>query len=256
MAIYLNRFMIAAELDNEDAYYNNLKQLVLNNLPQFSRFEKYNLMLFLENSCNEKIREGKNFTRELFNVHNEMLKASLYTSSDAHNIPLIRFRNIVRNALIIKEFQWTEDFISAYLDKLPEEHRESMYSYSLALLNFDKGKFDLALENISKVKFETYSVKFDVWSLKLKTEFELDMHEQALYSVDSYKHLLKKDKSSPEWMKKRVLGFINYYYRILKLKNERNKSAETDTIYLQNEISACSELIEKKWLLEKLSLIT
>jgi hypothetical protein len=95
-------------------------------------------------------------------------------------------------------------------------------------------------------------MKFDTWSLKLQAEFELGYFEEALYTLDSYRHLLKNDKSSPEWMKQRFLNFLNYFSRILKLKNEESKFSETDTEALRDEVSGCKELIEKSWLLEKI----
>jgi len=253
LAIYFNRFMIAAGFDEADSYYNKLKEFVLKHLGSFTRFEKYNLMLFLENSCDEKILLGKDFKIELHNVHKKMLASGLFTFEDKDYFPLIGFRKVIRNALSINEFSWTEGFISKYLNTLPKEFRNNMHHYSQALLSFHKGKFDKALENISKVKFEIYSIKFDVWALKLQTEFELEYYEEALYSLDSYRHLMKNDTASPAWMKARFLNFLNYYTRILRIRNEENKFSEIEAKTLKDEISKCRELVEKLWLLEKLN---
>lgn len=252
MAIYFNRFMIAAKLDEGDSYYWNLKELVMKNLEKFTRFEKYNLMLFLENSCAEKNYSGKDFTRELHNIHKMMLSTGLFVSQDLDYLPLLRFMNMIKNALLINEFVWTEEFISKYLNRLTKEFRNNMYHYAFALLNFRRGQFDEALENISMVKFEVYTMKFDAWALKLKSEFELNYYEEAFYSIDSYRHSLRNDTTSPEWMKARFSSFMNYFHKILKIKSDGEKVPDIEKEIFRDEISKSGELLEKEWLLEKL----
>jgi hypothetical protein len=223
---------------------------VLSHIEKFSRFEKYNLMLFLENSCDEKILAGMDFRTELHSIHKEMLTKGIYTSEDKDYFPLIRFRKIIRNALSVNAVRWTEEFIKSYLEKLPEKYRLNMNYYAQAMLLLKSRKFDLALQNISRVKFELYSLKFDVWVLKLCTEFELGYFEEAVYSVDSYRHLLKNDTNSPDWMKKRFLKFINYYQKLLNV-NTGKKPGFINTGLLINEIELSKEILEKEWLLEK-----
>jgi hypothetical protein len=250
VSIYYNRFMVASGKDSNDEYYFSMKKNILSTLNLFTRSEKYNLMLFLENSCDEKIRDGKNFWNELHLVHNIMLTGGLFTSNENDYFPLIRFRKIILTLLTLKKYNEAEDFIRLYKDKLPEEFRENMYYYSCALLSYEKKQFRQALENIMKVKFDTYSMKYDVWALKIKTQYELDYIEQSFYTFDALKHSIKNDKKSPEWMKKRFSNFLNCFQTVLKLKagDELDRSADE----IRNEILKSSELIEKKWLLEKL----
>lgn len=252
IAIYFNRFMIAAGFDEDDSYYRKLKELVLSHVDSFTRFEKYNLMLFLENSCDEKITSGKNFSTELHDLHKKMIALELLTSEDKDYLSLIGFRKIIRNSLAVGELKWTKDFVNKYLGMLPEAFRDNMYYYSQALIEFTGGAFNKALENVSKVKLETYAIKFDMWAMKLESEFELGYYEEALYSIDSYKHLLKKDNVSPEWMKERILIFIGYFNKVLRFKNENQRFSETDREMLKQEISAAPNLIDRKWLAGKL----
>jgi hypothetical protein len=252
VSIYYYRFMVASGKDINDEYYFSMKKNILSTLHLFTRFEKYNLMLFLENSCDEKIREGKNFWNELNLVHGIMLSRTLYTSNETDYFPLIRFRKIILTLLNLKKYNETEDFIIKYKDKLPEEFRENMFYYSYALLSFEKKHFRQALENIMKVKFETYSIKYDVWALKLKTQFELDYIEQSYYTFDALKHSIKNDKLTPVWMKSRFSNFLHFFQAVLRLKagDELNKNADD----VKNEIMKSGELIERKWLLEKLDI--
>lgn len=250
LLIYFNRFMIAAGLDPDDLYYYELKAIVFKSLGLFTRFEKYNLVLFLENSCEEKNISGKDFRKELHSVHREMLTRKLFTAEDEDYFSIIRFRGMVKCALLNDEFAWTEEFLNKYLEKLPIQFRDNMNYYSLALLYFRRRMFGKALENVSKVRFETYRIKFDVWALKLQIEFELGYYEEVLYSIDSFRHSLKNDTTSPHWMKARFSNFMNYFQKVLKIKHSQEKP---EAEFFKNEISKSKEVLEKDWLLEKLA---
>jgi tetratricopeptide (TPR) repeat protein len=180
-----------------------------------------------------------------------MLSSSLYTSEEKDYFSLVRFRKIIINALAIDEFDWVEKFVDNYLARLPQQYRDGMYYYSQALLNFRKKNFDAALENISKVKFEIYSVKFDAWGIKLKSEYELGYYEEAAYSLDSYKHSINTDKTSPHWMKARFQNFMNYFGKILKRKENEIDFFGKEKKDMVNEISNTKEIIDKSWLTEK-----
>ncbi len=106
IAIYLNRYMISLGFDYDDKYYWKLKELVLKNIEHFTRLEKYNLMLFLENSCDEKIYDNRSFDRELHDIHITMLTTGLYNRLETDFFSLIRFRKMILTALRIKEFEW------------------------------------------------------------------------------------------------------------------------------------------------------
>ena len=244
--------MIVSGFDEDDSYYWKLKDCIMKNINMFSRFEKYNLMLFLENSCSEKIMEGKDFRKELHNITLNMLTTGLYTSQDEDYLPLIRYRLILRNALITGEYEWAKEFTKNFLDKLHPEFRENMNYFSRALLSFFEKQFEESLENISKFKSLIYTMKFDVWILKLQTEFELGYWEEALYSLDSFKHSIKNDMTSPDWIKTRFSNFTNYYRRLLTAVSQGEVISKMEKENLEREISASSEVFEKEWLLEKL----
>ncbi len=254
IAIYFSRFMILSGYDANDEYYRKSKELILKNLKRFTRFEKYNLMLFLENSCDEKIYANKSFHSELHDIHKMMLSTGLYKSEDSDYFSLIRFRKMLKISLSLHEYKWAENFINKYLSELPKEFQNNMYFYSEALLYFSKMNFDKSLENISKVKSEVYIFKFDVLVLKLQCEFELKYFEEAYYSLDSIKHLLKSDTTSPKWMKSRLSGFLRYFNYLLKTTHTRVVQLKYEFVPFEkliNEIKNSSQILEKEWLLDK-----
>jgi hypothetical protein len=250
LKIYYTHFLVMAGFDEDDSNYWTLRKLVDENLHQFSRFEKYNLLLFLESCASVKIKEGKTaFVQEIHEIHKIMLERNLYESLDTNYMNLVRFWKIINNAISLKKFDWTENFIKDYSEKLLPEIVHHMKNYSYSLLSFAKGDYQKSLEYAAKVKSFEYLINYSTKVLKLKCFCELGYLEEAIYSVDSYKHSLRKDTTSPDWIKTRFSNFINYYVKMLMIKEEADKSV--DAGILRIEISKETEILEKHWLLEK-----
>ncbi|KXK51079.1 MAG: hypothetical protein UZ05_CHB002001511 [Chlorobi bacterium OLB5] len=252
IAIYFNRFMIASDLDDDDTYYFELKKLIYENLVKFSKAEKFNLIVQIESSCTEKINKGRDFFNDLHEIYNLKLKNNIYTLNDSDFFPVAGFRKIVINAIYLKKFEWTENFIKKYIHQLHEEDRDNTLYFSRALLNFAKGSYNKTLEDISMVKFKDYVIKFYAWSLKLKALFELGYFEDAFYALDSFNHSVKDDNKSPEQARKKVSNFLSLYRKILKLKLEPDKIGNDEMIFLNNKINS-TEVLDNIWLKSKIN---
>jgi len=251
LRIYYLNFLIGCGLDQNDLHYKNFKKLIEENITQFSRFEKFNLMLYLENACSMKINEGKeSFYEELQNVHAKMLSSNLYTSDDSNYLHVIAFRKIVETSLYLKKFDWTKTFIEEYSSRLPPDSIEHMKNYAYALLEFSKGEYGKAIEHASKVKFYEFNIKYASKIIKLKSYFELCYFEEIYYSIDSYRHTLKADEA-PDWAKLRFLNFLTSLEKITKLRAE-NSSDEFEFKKI-NEVISCEDIFESDWLKEKVS---
>ncbi len=251
LKIYYNHFLVMAGFDKDDSQYKVLKKLIYENIGQFSRFEKYNLMLFLESGASIKIKEGKTaFVAELHKIHKEMIKRNLYESDDSNYMHLIRFWKIINNSLYLKEYGWTENFISEYSPKLHPESIQHMKNYGYSLLNFAKGDYRKSLEHASKVKSYVINMNNETKVVKLKCNYELGYTEEIFYMLDSIKHSLSKD-NSPEWAKKRFENFIKYFEKLVKLKLNESIS-EYEISSFKHELQTAEDLTEKQWLLEKI----
>jgi hypothetical protein len=208
-------------------------------------------MLFLESGTSVKIKEGKmSFVAEIHEIHKDMLEKNLYESADSNYMHITRYWKIISNALALKEFDWTENFIREYSQRLHPETIEHMKNYGYSLLCFAKGDFGKSLEHASKVKSYVFNVNFETKAVKLKCNYELGYTEEIFYMLDSIKHSLNKD-TSPDWAKKRFENFIDFLERLVKLKlSERIPESEINLF--KQELKNAEEVSEKQWLLEKL----
>ncbi len=99
--------------------------------------------------------------------------------------------------------------IKTYIDYVPADHRDNIRNYAYAFLYYTKKEFEKSLEFISVFKNNEFHIfKIDIKHLMLKNYYELNSFEQALITVDAYKHFLDSNQKIPEHSK-------NYYRNFL-----------------------------------------
>ena len=152
------------------------------------------------------------------------------------------------SALNLKEYDWLEKFTKKYYSELAPEYRENMYNYSLAVLNFNRGKYEESLKLFSNIKYDYFYLKVDIKNWMLLIYYELNLNEQAYSLIDTYKHFLAKNKNLSEVFRINNLDFLNCYVLLMKCKSNK------DHIMLKkiyNDITSRGKFIHKGWLLKK-----
>ncbi len=164
-------------------------------------------------------------------------------------VNLAMFRNIVFTAIENEEFDWAEQFITEYSEKLKPSLRTSMLNMSLAELEFERRNFEKSLGYLSVVKFESPILKNDVRFLQLKIYYELGYLEQAHYSHQNAVRIFRKKASSDPGDNSDYLNFLDFYLRLLKLSLSPDKYELNDAISELNKHDCDTE--SKSWLEEK-----
>ena len=234
--------------DRSEVLFEKLRALLKQNFNVLSRWGKYNLFTCLQNACIrlQAVNEEK-YSRMLLEVYSDQLKAGLYSESEGSPLSQNIFRNIIINALKLSEYDWTEQFIKQYIQKLPAGSKENMYNFSYSLLNFEKRNFENALNYIIKVKYDTFVFKLDIKVLMLKIYHELNYTEQEISMLDTFRHFILENVSISEFIKLFHLNFVKFLHEIIKVKNG---SKEINPNKLKKEIINAS-VRGKEWLLEK-----
>jgi len=251
---YYNSMMAQLNV-TDDSYYKNFKILLEQNFDLFDEEEKKNLLVDLEASCWKRVNSNLPYQKHIFyqkelvEIHKKKLKEGLYKSGGIDYMSLHTFRNILIAALNVKDFKWLEEFAEEYYKELAPEYRENMYNYSMAILYFNKGDYEKSLKLMSNVKYHYFYLRIDVKNWMLQIHYELNHFEQAYSLIDSYRHFLSNNKSVSDLFKKLNSNFLNYYVKLLKIK-QGDKDINLNVI--KNEVSEVSKFIHKGWVLRKI----
>jgi hypothetical protein len=248
---YLYRFYKNGE---SDEYYSKLKNSVMSNLWLFNKDEQYNLLLGLESCSVTRLKYGKKKRHEeLMEVYERMLSLDLFSGSEERKFMQANlFRNIFYTGVLLKRYQWAEDFVSEYSEYLVPEQRPDMYNYTIALLGFERKDYNNALENISKVNYRFFIFKYEAKVLMLKIYYEMGSFEPALSMIDSFAHFLSNNKLVSEIYKGQFMDFLKFLRILIKHKTSAGKDNKLTRAELLKQAESTVQFASKGWIIEKI----
>lgn len=247
--LYYNMYMTSIH-KGTDKYITELEALIRRDLKKYSRPEQFNLLIIYEACAISKTLEGKpEYNRRLLEMYKFMLSNGVYNFTEYDYMQLNLFRGIFYTAILLKDYGWAETFIRDYKGKLAPKNRDTMFHYTSAALNFEKGEYEKALGHLNEVNNEYFIFKYDVKLMMMKIFYELNYYEQALAMISSFKNFLTSNKSLSLDYRQRFGNFLKIYRKLINLK-ERDGFAVNK---LRKEIASAESIIAKKWLLEKVS---
>ena len=255
--LYFNFNVYKCLENNRDLkYYEKAKEIFFDNKAKISIHDKNyfyaDMISILLVGSGGRFVEMK---KELFFILKNCLADKAYKLSDEDFMHPNFYRNCILCAEYIKEFDWADEFIEKYSGELNPEFRDNMKNYSSALINYSRGDYDSSLEYISRIKYDHAFFKTDIKTLTLRIYYELNLHEQAIYMADTFKHHIKISPHLNEDLRKASLNYVSYYLKIFKLKMSEGKSRKKDAGLLRSQIKKEKDLIQVGWLIEKLDQI-
>ena len=151
--------LMSLRAEQNHVYYDQLKEMLANDVDQLSEKELGDLYTFSYNFCIQRINSGDNaYQRELFNLYNQGLKNGLLITNGL--ISEFDYKNITTLGCHLKEFDWTEQFIQEYKEKLPANKKENAYNYNLANLYYSKKMYNEASSTLLHVQFTDVKYQF------------------------------------------------------------------------------------------------
>lgn len=219
-------FFIEANKSQTKETVLELKRLLGRSKNLFSEFERYNLYVGLSSMCTSlNVREFNRteYCKLQHEIHTDIMKNHLMLNPKNGVMELVRYRNILHIAIINSKIAWAEQFVNDYAGFLPKEFITNVRNLSYGLIEYEKGNYEKSLEYISNINQSQFIFINDVKYLQLKCYYDLDYTDNAYSMINSYRHFINYDDSTPEIRKAHVAKFLKEYQTLTKLKWEFNK---------------------------------
>jgi hypothetical protein len=243
--IYYHMFMLAHK--ENDLHYFELLELKQKYLQILDDDGKHRIFEALGNYCISRYQSGGiKYYREAFNIINDEIKHGV--RFNRKEFSEIFFTNKIEIASKVKEFEWARVFIEKYKDRLNSEHRRDIVNFCYAIIEFETGNYRASLNFLSKINLHHPLLRFRIRNYTLLNYYELNYIEQSYSLIDTYKHMLAKDRKLGQNRKDRYSAFVNSYNGVLDLKVNYD---ETEKGLLKKNVEA-SSVFMKHWLLEKI----
>ena len=250
--IKLHLYEVLLIRDKKDEYYRILKDIFMNRAGELSRSDLYSLHNVLQSFC---VYQGYNnkpeYLKERFDLYRFCICEKLYAASEHIYFDDLMFGNVVSTGVNAGDFEWTENFIKEYKNTISPDNADVVVNYAYARLAFAKKDFELAAKYLNSIKIIKHiQYKLPVRDLTLMCFYEQNLLAQSSYQIDSYRHFLTNNKSSLSDLRyERIMNFLKFYTKLVKNKEKGNIK---ELVKLKDEMEITNNIIEKRWLTQKI----
>ena len=232
----------------EVVYFHKFKQQIVEYSGLFPKGEMRDLYLLAINFCIKKINEGnEDYAKEVLDLYKEGLKQEIFLINGI--LSRFTYRNIVAIGLKMGNYEWVESFSHTYKFSLEKKYQESVYSYALGHLEYERKNFQEALTLLKRAEHSDLLINLVAKTLLLKIYYELDELDILESHLDSMKTFLRRKKVIG-YHQANYLNIINFTKKLISV----NPYDKAEKKILQQKIEA-EALIEKEWLLAQLDLL-
>lgn len=228
----------------EKAHFQQFKTLLLQHGELFSTEELRDLYILAINFCIRQYNAGNpDFLPEQFDFYKAGLAKKYFLSDGV--LSRYTYQNAATIGLVMHELEWVERFVHDYRSALREEHRESLFSFNLARLEYQRRNLGQALQLLQKADYKDLLLNLAAKTLQLKIFYELgefDLLESHLQAIRAF----IRRKKVMGYHRENYLNTVHFIQKLL----ENQQYDKTARSALRREIEETKAVAEKEWLLE------
>jgi hypothetical protein len=245
-AYYLTYLLITRQ--EQPSTLDDLMGILAARRGQFHRTDLLNLFVFAINYCNYRYRAGApDFLRRMFNLYQRMLDYDLLFEKGLMSSH--QYKNLSTLGLRLGEYDWTEQFILRYQDRIDAQYRESVVAYNLAHLHTYRGQYREAMKLLRHMEFIEPFYRISYYLLLLKIYYECREVEPLVSLAQSFQAFLQR-KQAIEAQNRRA--YVNFVRLLRRLFLARISESQDRIPKLESDIRRSGNLIERDWLVAKL----
>ncbi len=243
----------ALRSDHDPAYFE-MKKILFQQVNLLDRTELPYMLLLSRNYCIQRLNDReRSFTSELFEIYQLEIDQDLIRVKG--RIPAATYKNIATLSLLLRRFDWLEQFLHEYRDAVDE----GSYYFNLGVLRFTQSRYEEADELFLKTGFQEVLMDLSVKTWQLKTHFELWLKypddfgydERLEAHITAFTTFLNRKKAR---LPKHYLYHLNFgkFVRELLRRSRPYQRDPEELSELLKRVRAVEQLSDRAWLVEKL----
>ncbi len=240
--VYYSCYMFLTS--GEERFFEDFKELIVQYGEIFQQDEIRDLYLHGVNYCIKQLNVGKvRFAKEGIELYKVGLEKEFFYVDGM--LSRFTYRNISAIGLIMKDFDWVENFIFTYKDKLESKYRESSFNFNLAQLEYSRKNYDKALILLQQYEYKDLLMNLVAKTVQLRVYYELNELKLLDSHLDSMKIFLRR-KNILGYHRDHYLKVIHYTRKLLSI----NPYDKEEKKALLESVQGEKVLIVKDWLIE------
>lgn len=230
----------------EPRHFQQFKSLLMQYDASFPVEELRDLYILAINFCIRQYNAGNQaYLSEQFEFYKKGFENKYFLSDGI--LSRYTYQNAATIGLVLHELEWVDRFIHDYRDALREEHRESLFSFNLARLEYRRSDPGKALQLLQKAEYKDIMLGLAAKTLQMKIFYELQEYDLLESHLQAIRAFIRRRKMA-RYQLENYLNTVNFTQKLLET-NIFDKEARAA---LRREIEATKAVAEKEWLLERL----
>lgn len=245
ISIHYHMYLTLVSKDGDEHYFK-LKALLEKHIDLFPKDQAKEIYTTAINYCLKRANFGnQDFLFEFLNLNEYLLEQNIIAENE---LSPWRFKNIITAACKLKRFEWAENFINQYKDKITKSYRENAITFNTAQLYFYQKKYTELLPLLLQVEYQDFTYSLSSKLLTVVTYYELDEIEPLLSFIEAFRTYLNRQSKLSVARKKRYLNTLKIVKKLSRLSfSDQKKLAKIkeEALSLKGQISSEAWIFEK-----------
>ncbi len=158
------------------------------------------------------------------------------------------YANIIAMGLQLEAFDYVEQFIDRYSDRLPPDKRENARTYNLARLYYNKKDYGRVLELLQDVSLKNISYALGAKIILVGTFYALEEFRALESHLNSFRIFVLRSKLISQKNKQAYLNFLRFTKRLIYL----SPYDEAAKAKLLKKVESTENIPARQWLIERI----
>jgi hypothetical protein len=243
MDLYRALWAMLSGPNTDDRALANYRELLFRYGPQFPAERRRVLFYFAINHAVRAYLAGATpFGRHLFELYDRGLEAGFLLWED--RLSPRDYNNITKLALGMRKFEWLEQFIDRYAQKLPPEAYTDAYHFARADLAYTQGDYDTAMDHLNRVEFSDLSYQLGSKAMLLRIYYETDAEDAFFSLAASFRLFLLRKRGVKPHLRQAYQNFVRLAVRLRRARADQAPR-------LRTQIIETKALNARSWLLRR-----
>lgn len=243
IALYYQIALMFTQEESDQAYLE-LKKLFDQYFPLLGKLTQLEILSYALNYCVRRVRTSNRKTwylQETLNLYMWGIDSEMLLSDNV--LSPWHFKNIIKAAFNLKQYEWVGNFIKNYYQKLEPSFQEDALNYNLADLYFHQKDYGQAIQYLYQVQQSDIHYALGAKVMLMKIYYEKDEEEALLSLIASFSIYLSRNKHISNDLRKTYQNFCLILNRILRRNPKKREK-------ILKDIKTMPLLTSRNWLLD------
>ncbi|MBK6993849.1 MAG: hypothetical protein IPH31_02575 [Lewinellaceae bacterium] len=242
ISIYYHCYLALTQPD-ENQYFQAFKKDLIAHDALFPPSELRDLYILAINFCTRRYNEGDHsFLRDQFDLYKIGFDKNYFLSEGV--LSRFTYLNAATNGLVLREFAWVEDLIKNHRRHLDPAHREALFSFNMARLEYQKRNFGEALQLLQRAEYKETMLALAAKTIQLKIYYETDEYDLLESHLQAIAAFIRRKKVMG-YHRENYLNLVQFVRKLLVLNPLDKKEKQA----FREAVEEARPLAEKEWLL-------